>query len=86
MQRNSEQFSGQIIATSAEVTLNGGLVRESPQNPLNSGLGNIVICPELFFVEHTVILAWVGFFLVFFGGRVVLGLLIKPVFSAMAIP
>ena len=30
--------SGQIIATSAEVTPNGGLVRESPQNPLNSGL------------------------------------------------
>ena len=24
----------------------GGLVRESPQNPLNSGLGIIVICPE----------------------------------------
>ena len=37
--------SGQIIATSAEVTPNGGLVRESPQNPLNSGLGIIVICP-----------------------------------------
>ena len=33
--------SGQIITTSAEVTLNGGLVRESPQNPLNSGLGII---------------------------------------------
>ena len=40
--------SGQIIATSAEVTPNGGLVRESPQNPLNSGLGIIVICPGLF--------------------------------------
>ena len=37
--------SGQIIATSAEVTPNGGLVRESPQNPLNSGLGIILICP-----------------------------------------
>ena len=37
--------SGQI-ATSAEVTPNGGLVRESPQNPLNSGLGIILICPE----------------------------------------
>ncbi len=37
---------GQIITTSAEVTLNGGLVRESPQNPLNSGLGIILICPE----------------------------------------
>ena len=39
--------SGQIIATSAEVTPNGGLVRESPQNPLNSGLGIIVICPDV---------------------------------------
>ena len=29
----------------AEVTLNGGLVKASPQNPLNSGLGNILICP-----------------------------------------
>ncbi len=37
----------QIITTSAEVTLNGGLVRESPQNPLNSGLGIILMCPEL---------------------------------------
>ena len=37
---------GQIIPTSAEVTPNGGLVRESPQNPLNSGLGIIVICPD----------------------------------------
>ena len=37
--------SGQIIATSAEVTLNGGLVRESLSNALNSGLGIIVICP-----------------------------------------
>ena len=39
-------FSGQSITTSAEVTLNGGLVRESPQNPLNSGLGIILICPD----------------------------------------
>ena len=38
--------SGQIIATSAEVTPNDGLVRESPQNPLNSGLGSIVIYPD----------------------------------------
>ena len=38
--------SGQIIATSAEVTLNGGLVRESPQNPLNSGLGIIQILAQ----------------------------------------
>ena len=29
------------------VTLNGRLVRESPQDPLNSGLGIIVICPAL---------------------------------------
>ena len=45
--------SGQIITTSAEVTPNGGLVRESPQNPLNSGLGIILICPEVwcFFKE-----------------------------------
>ena len=38
--------SGQTIATSAEVTPNGGLVMESP-NPLNSGLGIILICPDL---------------------------------------
>ena len=44
-------FSGQIIATSAEVTPNGGLVRESPQNPLNSGLGIIVICPDFLVLE-----------------------------------
>ena len=37
----------QIIATSDEVTLNSGLVRESPQNALDSGLGFIVICPDL---------------------------------------
>ena len=40
-------LSGQIITTSAEVTLNGGLVRELPQNPLNSGLGIILICPDV---------------------------------------
>ena len=39
--------SGQILTTSAEVTLNGGLVMESPLNPLNSGLGIILICPDL---------------------------------------
>ena len=39
-------ISGQIMMTSAEVTLNGGLVRESPQNALNSGLGIILICPD----------------------------------------
>jgi len=32
------QLSGQIIAASAEVTPNGGLVRESPKTTLNSGL------------------------------------------------
>ena len=40
-------ISGQIITTSAEVTLNGGLIRELPQNPLNSGLGIILICPDI---------------------------------------
>ena len=39
---------GQIIATSAEVTQNGSLVRESPNNALNSGLGIIVIWPDPF--------------------------------------
>ena len=39
--------SGQIITTSAEVTLNGGLITELPQNPLNSGLGIILICPDV---------------------------------------
>ena len=38
--------SGQIITTSAEVTLNGGLIRELPQNPLNSGLGIILVWPD----------------------------------------
>ncbi len=43
----TQEKSGQIITTSAEVTLNGGLVRESPPNSLNSGLGIILlICPE----------------------------------------
>ena len=41
-------ISGQIITTSAEVTLNGGLIRELPQNPLNSGLGIILICPDIY--------------------------------------
>jgi len=52
----------QIIATSAEVTPNGGLVRESPpnvhrpvrespQNYLNSGLGIIiVICQVMYLI------------------------------------
>ena len=35
-------YSGQIITTSAEVNLNGGLVGESPPNsPKHSGLGII---------------------------------------------
>ena len=42
-----QHVSGQIITTSAEVTLNGGLIRELPQNPLNSGLGIILICPDV---------------------------------------
>ncbi len=47
--------SGQIITTSAEVTLNGGLIRELPQNPLNSGLGIILICPDGLYIKtnHT---------------------------------
>ncbi len=45
-----EHVSGQIIATSAEVTPNDGLVQESPQNTLNSGLGIIVICPECMYI------------------------------------
>ena len=43
-------ISGQIITTSADVTLNGGLVRELPQNPLNSGLGIILICPDIWHI------------------------------------
>ena len=39
-------WAGQMIATSAEVTPSGGLVREYPQNAFNLGLGNIEICPE----------------------------------------
>ena len=46
MNRKGDIQSGQSITTAAEVTLNGGLVRESPQNPLNSGLGTILICPD----------------------------------------
>ena len=38
--------SGQIITTSADVILNDGLIRELPQNPLNSDLGIIGICPD----------------------------------------
>ena len=39
-------YSGQIIATSAEVTPNDGLIGIVPQNTLNSGLGILVICPD----------------------------------------
>ena len=46
--KEAPQISAEIIATSAEVTPNKGLVKESPQNDLNSGLGIIVICPEIF--------------------------------------
>ena len=45
-------YSGQIIATSAEVTPNGGLERESSHNPLNSGLGIIVIFPDIYIYIH----------------------------------
>ena len=45
----------QITTTSAEVTLNGGLVRESPKNPLNSGLGIIVICPAVGFLHAPIL-------------------------------
>ena len=45
-------FSGQILTTSAEVTQNGSLIRELPQNPLNSGLGIILICPGFCFNEQ----------------------------------
>ncbi len=37
----------QIIATSAEITPDGGLVMESPNHAQKySGLGSIVICPD----------------------------------------
>ena len=52
--RNCTEWSGQIITTSAEVTLNGGLIRELPQNPLNSGLGIILICPEWWFGDREI--------------------------------
>ena len=44
--RTVRESQRQIITTSAQVTPNGGLVGEFPQHPLNSGLGNIVICPD----------------------------------------
>ena len=45
------KYSGQIIRTSSRrlVTPNGGLGSgNSPQNDLNSGLGIIVICPDIY--------------------------------------
>ena len=50
--------SGQIITTSADVTLNGGLIRELPQNPLNSGLGIILICPDGCVLLCSLIFCW----------------------------
>ena len=44
---NTLHVSGQIIATSAEVTPNDGLGRETSPNHLNSGLEIIVICPDV---------------------------------------
>ena len=47
--RKSEVFppSGSPSSASAEVTLNGGLVRElPPKSPKHSGLGIILICPD----------------------------------------
>ena len=49
-----QQISGQIIATPAEVTPNDGLERESPPNPLNSGLGIIAFYPEKCFVPSKI--------------------------------
>ena len=45
-QKETRVFSKQIIATSAEVTPTGGLLREIPPNPLNSGLGIIINLPS----------------------------------------
>ena len=46
--------SGQIIATSAEVTPNGGLIGIFPPNTLNSGLGIIVNCPDTWILWDSV--------------------------------
>ena len=40
------------------VTLNGGLIRELPQNSLNSGLGIILICPGRCLDLRDMNLAW----------------------------
>ena len=49
-------WSGQIIATSAEVTPNGSLVRDSPNNALNSGLGIIVIWPDMMLLSNILLM------------------------------
>ena len=54
--------SGQIITTSADVTLNGGLVRELPQNPLNSGLGIILICPDVCIIIRIIFVYSIEFY------------------------
>ena len=56
-------MSGQIITTSAEVTLTCGLVRESPKTTLNSGQGIILICPDMLKPEFRLAMAniWLGF-------------------------
>ena len=41
---------GELKTISAEVTPKGGLVRESCQSPLNSGLGIIQICPDIIWI------------------------------------
>ncbi len=52
--RRIMQVSRKIIATSAKVTLNGGLVRESTQNILYSSLGIMAICPVNMFSDATI--------------------------------
>ena len=44
--------SGQIITTSAEVTLNAGFLRESLQNPLNLRLGLLIFPDKTCFCVH----------------------------------
>ena len=48
-QNPAGDVSGQILGDLYRrlVTRNGGLGKESPQNPLNSGLGIILICPDV---------------------------------------
>ena len=59
LKSGSLESSGQIITTSAEVTLNAGLVGESPQNPLNSGLGINTNLPRIMeSCHHKVLEGW----------------------------